>query len=497
MPIKSRSSKRCSSKTLPLSDVIAKQLITHIDRLEEDNKDQDVGNLLRNLRRLVCSKNFDEFLENFKILTKTYREIYADDNRLPNECLLFVFESVTRIYLNCISFRKYSIGFFRMFSIDGSEWDRSLLGNFDRLWTTYVMSLSEEFVIRSICDQLESILHVLEFPIGIMVVRNRLEHLIKDHLKSLLSKAISSIKVIPLEPIHTNLLTDRLEEIYLVTKCILTLFKRFPEETHVFWRTSICNEYVDLLSGFLWETYRFPIKDTANMCAMVIVNLIEMNPLETDMKAKANCFGDLYKKRYEPSLITKHHRLPELAFIRALLTCSHRRILLTAIGEHEFLLRYIIQTCLHEACQMSIEPVQRFMTFQTMTLYLHLLCELLKNHTGDFPSELELLVNDSEIDKFINYVFCYWDDPIEGVSHHMKQSFAFIMDILRWRPNLSHFTMEETNERYFRLAKQLLATDWSYKIRYGSLAVLLDHMNLSDVLKLDPNLVRQSVFSLK
>jgi hypothetical protein len=423
------------------------------DRLQYETKDSS-RILLEHLLQFVCVRDSNDVMARFKAFSMHYHKMYqhVDEYR---ELLLFVFDCVVDIYMEWFYFRRHSIGFFRI--LEKHDIYQELQTILDRYWSQYVL---HNKMPHATWERLETLLHIVEFPLGIEVLRHHLKDIIEVYLKEVLQSITEWVGFYRSSSSHVTIyhgkaIIDVSKEGHLVGKCILALFKRFPEETQCYWMTASTykEDYINLFMLLMVEGRDILMKEAITMAAMVVVMLIEMDPWKA-----ADVMSRDFLQFYETTTLIvsadekrcmkeDQQELIELVMMKVLLMCSKKHLLLVPLDEYGGLLRCKIRPRLHQLCLRAvIEPIQRFVTFQTLACYLETLHELVRRYAGTYASELECLVNDKELDQWVDNIFDHWDDPVEGVSYQMRASFVHIVGLFQLRPKLGNDFTEAHND---------------------------------------------------
>ncbi|KAJ3334066.1 hypothetical protein HDU76_011590 [Blyttiomyces sp. JEL0837] len=170
-----------------------------------------------------------------------------------------------------------------------------------------------------------------------------------------------------------------------------------------------------------------------------------------------------------------------LCFYRGILTVVSPIKLLTEIqrnGKPERL-QFVIYDSIINIIGRSSESATRVLAFQTMASWLAALKNIVQFETPvNISSDILLKIFDTSFD----YIFAFWEDPVDSIQHKLKDMFLFVLELLK--VTVGKFIRKDEYKNFLsKVIECLMEADWQRKVKYDLLSYILTMVHPAEILE--------------
>ncbi|CAO3651150.1 unnamed protein product [Cunninghamella echinulata] len=141
------------------------------------------------------------------------------------------------------------------------------------------------------------------------------------------------------------------------------------------------------------------------------------------------------------------------------------------------------------------DSLSKVIAFDSMATWLLELKNMMQNTNDDIAYASSKLLTQDNVDKLIQHIWNYWDDPLDALQHKVRSVFELLLVILDMRA--AHYNQVNEYESFLLdLLKKLLQMDWHRKVKYALMNLLIVKIGTDTYFELEPDLIWKSLRSM-
>ncbi|KAJ3393757.1 hypothetical protein HDU84_001164 [Entophlyctis sp. JEL0112] len=125
------------------------------------------------------------------------------------------------------------------------------------------------------------------------------------------------------------------------------------------------------------------------------------------------------------------------------------------------------------------DPSTRIMTFQTLSVWMTSLRDALRMNYKIVGINVAVVFKE-----LFDFVFTFWEDPVDATQHKLKDIFCVILEITSDLKEKGDLEFSTERSFVYEIVTNLLAVDWSRKVKYDLLAHVLVVVRPFEILNL-------------
>ncbi|KAI8074980.1 putative death-receptor fusion protein-domain-containing protein [Gongronella butleri] len=147
----------------------------------------------------------------------------------------------------------------------------------------------------------------------------------------------------------------------------------------------------------------------------------------------------------------------------------------------------------HHFCDINLQDAQaKVIAFDAMATWLLRLHNMMRQDAEPAVFEAANMLTNANVDRLIQHVCNYWDDPLDVMQHKMRNIFEMLLTILDTRT--THFDLQDGYKAQLTaLLNSLLQTDWHRKVKYALMSMLIPKTGAAIYFELEPELIWKCV----
>ncbi|ORX55175.1 hypothetical protein DM01DRAFT_1407189 [Hesseltinella vesiculosa] len=136
------------------------------------------------------------------------------------------------------------------------------------------------------------------------------------------------------------------------------------------------------------------------------------------------------------------------------------------------------------------DPQAKVVAFDAMATWLLMLKNMMQDDSTDKVAVFEAsnLLTNANVDRLIQYVCNYWDDPLDVMQYKVRNIFELLLAIQDTKAK--HFDQQDDyHTQTLNLLKNLLLTDWHRKVKYALMTLMIPKIGANAYFELVPDLI--------
>ncbi|KAI8609724.1 hypothetical protein BC830DRAFT_811532 [Chytriomyces sp. MP71] len=348
------------------------------------------------------------------------------------------------------------------------------------------------------------LLNTLEWSVGLAVVTSKLSPMISS-LVTLLTRVKREIDVTGLND-DALLLSQKTRACYDILRTIAALFAKLgssdisernaAKEVFSFlemdpaWKEA-ANQLLQDCIQITFSDPRIYVRDCQFMGGIVTCWLLEtLFPAADSAWIQPVFFnGKLDTSSNAIQILTKvvresiespdrFHSL--LCFIRGILTTLNTKILSISSTSDSNPLFPHLYSLIIQVIDTSSDAPTRILAFKTLASWMCVLRDAVKS---EVPLPSQEFVMNAVLKQCFDFVFTFWEDPVDSMMHKLKDVFGFMLEIVKLLRDGKEADGDPAS--FLRdIVDSLLNADWLRKVKYDLLAHLLTVVSPYEILSL-------------